>query len=188
MHEFYTVSRKDISNLKELTLFDSSPDEIYEVTNLFTQNEAKHKIKELFPNGISSHGKQYLHDKYNYIYDANKTSYVSYLHIIEITFELVRQIKFKDKLSRFESIFGWETIEEAIKFRLEKGKPTDKIYKVSTKSFVKADMNLLYTATIPGNIIIAEKYWNGESSQNPCWEILMTAPVKILSEIYIPKN
>lgn len=185
MYEFFTVSRNDISNLTSLDLYDSEKDiaTIYELTDFFTQKEAVEKIKELFPNGISNHGKQYLHDKYNYVNDADNNSYISYLHIIEITFELIRQISFKDKPSRFESLFGCETIEEAIKFRTEKGNQSNKIYKVSTDSFFKADMNLLYTATIPGNILIAEKYWRGESSKNPFWEILMKAPINILEEI-----
>lgn len=183
MPEFYTVSRKDISNLTNLNLFNLNEKDIYEIQDFFTLNDAVKKIKQLYPKGISSHGFQYLHDKYDYVYDDNNRSYISYMHIIEITFELIRQISFNEKPSRFESIFGCESLADALKFRNEKGNPENKIYKVSTDSFFKADMNLLYTGTILGNILIAEKYWRGQSSKNPFWEILMQAPVKILEEI-----
>ena len=183
MPEFFTVARNDITAKDTLDLYrrDNSP--IFEVTDLFTQDDAKNLIDTLYPNGISNHGKQYLYDKYNWINDNKQNSYVSYLHIIEITFELVRLWKFPNKPSRFTSMFGCLTIEDAHRFKIEKCNNIGTIYKVATDSFFKADMHLLLTATIPGNIIIAERYWTGQQGANPFWEVLMTAPVKILEKI-----
>ena len=183
MHEFYTVAINDISNLGELNLFDSKNFMIYKTDGFFSDVEAREKIAELYPNGISHHGRQYLHDQYHYVYDEKNTAFINHHAMIEITFELVRQAKFKDKPSRFESTFGCETLEEALKFRAERRNSNCKIYKVSTDSYFKADMSLLSMGTIPGNMILAEKYWSGKSSLNPFWEILLSAPVKILHEV-----
>lgn len=183
MPEFYTVARHDISSKTSLDLFKRDNTPIYELQNFFTQDDAKNLIDSLYPNGLSSHGRQYLYDKYEWLYDQQGKSYVSYLHIIEVTFELVRLLKFPDKPSRFTSLFGCETLEDARRFKTERCNNSGEIYKVSTDKFFKADMHLLYTATIPGNIIIAEKYWKGEASSNPFWEILMQAPVAIIEKV-----
>jgi len=182
-HEFYTVARRDISNLEHLDLLSINDDDlIYKAENLFTEDEARTKIRELFPNGLSNHGRQYLYDKYEFVNDNFGKSYMSYMPIIEKTFELVRRISFPERPSRFESLFGWQTLEEAQNFKEKLGEPNNKIYKVSTSSFFKADMNLLYAPTIAGTILLAEKYWQGNAGQNPCWEILMSAPIKIIEE------
>ena len=45
-------------------------------------------------------------------------------------------------------------------------------------------MNLLKQGgSIIGIEIQAEKYWKGESTENPKWEILMEYPVKIIEKI-----
>ena len=183
MPEFYTVSRHDISDKIALDLFPRDASPIFEVKDLFTQDDAKNLIDNLYPSGISQHGRQYLFDKYNWLYDQQRNSYVSYLQIIEITFELVRLWKYADRPSRFTSLFGCMTFEDALKFKIEKCNNTGDIYKVFADSYFQADMNLLYTATIPGNILIAEKYWTGQQGPNPFWEILMTAPVRIIEKI-----
>jgi hypothetical protein len=183
MHEFYTVSGNDISELKELTIFQTNEDSLFKADNLFSQEDVKNKIDEFYPSGISNHGKQYLENRYHFVYDNRNSPFASYMPLIEMTFELVRQIKFKDKPSRFESFYACETYEEALEYRKDKRNLESKIYKVSTESFFKADMNLLKAPTIIGSVILAEKYWNGESSENPFWEILMKSPVKILHEV-----
>lgn len=183
MPEFYTVSRRDLTGKKTLELYQRDSSNIYELKDFFSQEDAKNLIDELYPNGISSHGRQYLYDKYTWLYDHNTKSYISYLHIIEITFELVRLWKYPDKPSRFISLFGCLTMEDAQKFKREKCSDMGDIYKVSTDSFFKADMNLLYTASIPGNILLAEKYWRGQQGPTPFWEVLMKAPINIIGKI-----
>lgn len=44
-------------------------------------------------------------------------------------------------------------------------------------------MNLLFTGSIPLYIFHAEKYWKGEASPNPFWEILMKPPINILEKV-----
>jgi hypothetical protein len=166
-----------------LGLFTRDASAIFEVKDLFTQDDAKNLIDNLYPNGISQHGRQYLFDKYVWLYDQYQNSYVSYLQILEITFELVRLWRHTDKPSRFTSLFGCLTFEDALKLKTERFTNSGDIYKVSTDNYFKADMNLLLTATIPGNILMAEKYWTGQQGPNPFWEILMNAPVKIIEKI-----
>ena len=185
MHEFYTVSRKDISALKTLELLPHDPSILLtEVVGLFTQPEAREVVETLYPMGLSGHGRTYLHNRHHFLYDDNKNSYVSYMPMIETTFELVRLWKFPDRPSRFTSMFGSLTITDAEKFKSEYCGGVGDIYKVSTDSFFKADMKLLYTgASFSGNINLATKYWNGESSADPYFEILMNSPVTIISKV-----
>lgn len=179
MAEFYTVSH---SNLSQLTLFGIDniqyQNEILEVLSI---NDIKNKLKELYPNGISNHGLMYLSTQLPYRKDDQNRHWIPNTEHMESLFELVRLWKFADKPSRFSSFFGCETLNEAKifrdKFRAGKGC----IYKVSANSFFKADMSLLLSGgSIIGGYYYAERYWNGESSGEPFWEILMSSPIKVI--------
>ncbi len=183
MPEFFTVATEEISKLEELNLLEIEKSIFTKNDGYFSLEETERKLNSLFSNGISYHGKQYLLDQCLPVYDNAQKAYFPHMPMIELIFELTRQIKFNDKPSRFESIFGCETLEEAKQFRQNRRNNNFKIYKVSAESYFKADMHLLSATSIAGNMVLAEKYWNGESSKNPFWEILMKPPVKILSEV-----
>ncbi|MCG2609168.1 hypothetical protein LZZ98_11660 [Acinetobacter sp. SM34] len=45
-------------------------------------------------------------------------------------------------------------------------------------------MNLLRQAgSVIGLKVTANKYWGGQSTENPFWEVLMESPVKILEAV-----
>lgn len=185
MEEFYTVSRADISGKDELTLYkrkDISQD-IFEVQDIYKQKDVKDLIDNFYPNGISNHGLQYLYNKFNFVQDFNNDYFVSYNGVMEGIFELIRLLKFSDCPSRFTSIFACKTFEDALKFKFENCNNTGDIYKVSSKKYFKADMNLLKIGSIPSSFLFAEKYWSGEGSKAPFWEYLLEDPVKIIEKL-----
>ncbi|EFK35002.1 Uncharacterised protein [Chryseobacterium gleum] len=185
MPEFYTVSRDDISNIKQFKLSKKEDINIdlIEVVDIFSQSDALAVIDNLYPHGISRHGMQYLYGSIDHVYDQYHHSYVSNYHAIEIIFELIRLLKFPSNPSRFTSTYAWETFEDAIRFKLENCNGCGDIYKVSCENYFKADMNLLLLGSIPGAMIFAEKYWKGESTKNPLWECLLYGPVNILGKV-----
>jgi hypothetical protein len=100
--------------------------------------------------------------------------------MIEWTFELIRRVNFKELPSRFESVFGCETLEQARIFKIKRRNGSGNIYKVLAEKSFKADMNYLYLGpSILGNQVLAEKYWKSQATENPFWEILMTGDVEV---------
>lgn len=183
MAEFYTVSRKEIDGLSELDLFTGYSTELYNVQGLFSIEDAEKLLSSLYPNGISRHGKQYLCDKYEIGYNDEGRPFISYTEMIETIFELIRQLKFSEKPSRFTSVFGCLSYEDAITFKNTVAIGSGTIYQVRAESYFIADMNLLKLATFPANMFFAERYWRGESLNNPFWEVLLKPPVKIIKKI-----
>jgi len=170
MNEFYHVSQCDLS---KITQFD-----LRFFKERFTNEKHIDYIVKNHPNGISQHGGIYLY--------ANTSQMHPKLIAIETVFELVRKLKFKHRKSRFEVTFGCETLEEAIKIKTETFEGKGEIYKVSCDRYTIADMNLL---KIEGSVIdfqlLAEKYWNGQESADPIWEVLMENPVNILEKVNV---
>jgi len=184
MTEFYLVSLKDLEINQKLNLMTENNDiPFWNIEGLYTENDAKTKLNELYPNGLSKHGIQYLSEKFDFP-KSNGKDYVPNMPMIELTFELVRKIKFPDTPSRFISVFGCESYEMAKKFRTEYRNNQGKIYKVLAEKWNKLDMGFLYVGpSILGNQIMAEKYWSGKPSINPFWEILMTGKIEVIEKL-----
>lgn len=169
MKEFYHVSQCDLKNITQFNL---------QFFSRFTNEEHKIYLRKNHPNGLSQHGGIYL---FGNIFTENPN-----VLAIETVFELVRQLKFANRKSRCEVSFGCKTLEDAIKINSETFYGKGEIYKVNCEKYTLADMNLL---RIEGSVIdfqlLAEKYWNGEESANPFWEVLMENPVNILEKVDI---
>jgi hypothetical protein len=180
MKEFYHVSRSDLGTIRQFDLkqFDGH----IECLGFYSADEFKQFKLRTFPNGISRHGEIYLHNPYRSVGD--NLAFTPNELILETTFELVRQLKFPDRKSRFEITFGCLSLEDARKIKSEAFKGIGKIYKVSCDNYSIADMNLVRQAgSIIGLQIVAEKYWVGEKSPTPFLEVLMENPVNILDQV-----
>lgn len=141
-------------------------------------------LSALFSSGISVHGQRYLLDRYPYAKDM-----VAVSPIIELTAELVRRWRFPGRPSRFESLFACETCEDARGFRMRHGQPYNRILRVSAQAHFRGDMNLLCLGpTIASSLNLLQKYWRGEASADPFWEILLSAPVHILGQVETPSD
>ncbi|MCD0456788.1 hypothetical protein LPB85_15170 [Chryseobacterium sp. LC2016-27] len=170
MKEFYHVSQCDLSNVNQFNL------QFFK--GRFTNEEHISYLKKNHPNGISQHGGIYLFANIS-IEHPNDLA-------IETVFELVRQLKFSNRKSRFEVSFGCKTLQDAIKINSQTFNGKGEIYKVSCERYTLADMNLL---SIVGTVIdfqlLAEMYWTEQESANPFWEVLMENPVNILEKVNV---
>jgi hypothetical protein len=171
MNKFYTVDRMNLlstGTVISLTKYDDvDPIELQEHVDL------------LFPNGVSSHGE-------NYILKNGSHGLIS-SSAIELLFEYVRRSNFPEIASRFQCTFACETLEEAEKFRSAFGLPTNKIFEVFTEnSYFKGDMTLLdnnQTSLVCS--YFADEYWKGNSSpaSENFWELLLQLPVSIGNQV-----
>jgi len=184
MHEYFTVDRRKQLTPRMVLNTDTNYDnrKFWPIMNICNKDDLSNLVNELYPNGLTEHGKRYLLDECLAIRTNNGPApAVPNIPIMELVFELVRRIEFPNQISRFQAIFGWETIEEAIEFKKSHGINDSSICAVICKESAKLDMNLLYLggSTI-GSIFFARKYWSGKAGTDPRWEILMRPPVEIV--------
>lgn len=101
-------------------------------------------VNDWFPNGVSEHGESYL------LRPAPATLLDP---IVELACELVRRADFPDLPSRFTSVFGCATLEDAQTFRSQFGPPGAPIFEVETNCMpLRVDMRCLdIRSSIPGH-------------------------------------
>jgi hypothetical protein len=180
MTEFYHVSRNNLAEIKQFKL--QKINGYIEAVGCYSAQEFKdHKTKN-YPNGISKHGEIYLHNPFKSV--GQNLALTPNELILETTFELIRRLKFPDRKSRFVITFGCLTFEDAAILKSKAFGGSGEIYKVRCDKHTVADMNLVRQAgSIIGLQIVAEKYWSGQSSPFPFWEVLMENPVTILEKV-----
>jgi len=106
---------------------------------------------------------------------------------LEVLFELVRQLKFSHRISRLNCLFGFETLDQVNKKNELLGNSAHTIYKIECSDYFRADRSLLRVGQSPiEEILLAEKYWKGLSSDNPVVECLVKFPVQITKELTTP--
>lgn len=184
-HIAYTVDR-----LGSLDLGDSvEPEQHADVKPRTLQAH----VDYWFPAGVTSHGERYL------LRPAPATLFDP---SVELTCELIRRAEFPCLPSRFQSLFGCETVADAHAFlaRFGEGCPKAQIMEVETESKpFRADMRCL---DIRGSILVmaygARRYWKqhandlgsfpGADGTAPFWELLLPPPVRVLRRVFGPTN
>lgn len=145
--------------------------------------EFKQLVKEYYPEGLSTFGKDYLMEPVRYE-RVNGYGYISNVMSIDAYFELVRRLRFSDRPSRYQSFFAWETLSEAQAFNQFKTAGQGEIFKVISAKAIRLDANWLKIGQLYlEGIIFAEKYWKGEASENPSWEWLLRFPVTVIEQV-----
>ena len=187
MKIFYHIDR--LNRLENQTTININNDfeqqRFFPIQDVFTKNDLESLTNELYPEGLSEHGKKYLLDEKIVINGPNGPQpVVPHIPIIELVFELVRRLEFSSMPSRLQSIFAWESKEQAENFNQKYCSNKGYLYSLQSNSFIKKDMNLLFLggSTI-GSLMYARKYWKSECSKNPNWEVLLQPPVTILHKI-----
>ncbi|WP_025733029.1 DUF2441 domain-containing protein [Carnimonas nigrificans] len=148
-----------------------------------------------FPNGLSKHGEIY--------YLCSKAQFISPKEIahrlvdglepslgypIDLLWEQVRRARFSEHPSRFQCIFGWETVEYAKQQAQSLGWKDKPIYEVfpSGKTFI-ANMSLLFATS--SNLMVnhlANEYWegnNGPEEFSVVREVLIDLPATIGKQV-----
>ncbi|WP_019038352.1 hypothetical protein [Psychroflexus tropicus] len=180
MAEFYHVSRTNLADINKFELQHFSGH--IETEGFYSAQEFREYKSKNFPDGISKHGEMHLHKPYKSI--GQRLEFTLNELTLETTFELVRKLKFPERKSRFEITFGCLTVDDALKLKTNTFGNIGDIYKVRCHKYSVADMNLVRQAgCIIGLQVVAEKYWGGQSSPFPFWEVLMENPVTILEKI-----
>lgn len=166
---YFTVDRN--RTLKEGQLIDLA--KYSDVTPPELQTHADF----LFPDGVTSHGEYYFLRGERPAKGVNE--------VIELLFDYVRKSYFPSCPSRFQSVFAFKTIDQALHFKNNYGNPDSTIYEVESDKAFRADMRLL---TLQGSLLLlsydAHKYWQGIScGDDPIWEYLLSPPVKVIRKI-----
>lgn len=184
MARYYTVDRSGrLSPDHEVRPnTDFSASKFFPVQDHFTRQNLEELTLQLFPDGLTFHGKKYLLDECLVIKTPQGPApYVPHIPIIELVFELVRRVFFAEKPSRMTSLFAWASRSEA--FAFQKVHAGGSIYEVEAETSFRGDMNLLFLGgSGVGAMLFAMKYWRGESSPTPRWEYLLVPPVRVIEE------
>jgi hypothetical protein len=150
-----------------------------------SDHEILGSLKHYFPNGYSKHGFGYLTEPFKYCSDESGHGLIRHVYAVELVFELIRRLQYPSLPSRYTSFFGFNRIENALAFRTSINHDACPIYKVEGHGHFKADMNLLLSGQNSIHTLsYANRYWNGEESENPTWEFLLTHPVTVVERVY----
>jgi hypothetical protein len=138
-------------------------------------------VDEMFPNGVTAHGERH--------FVASQALPIQERGI-ELLFEYVRRAHFPERPSRFESVFAFDTLSNAQRFRDEFGTPDAVIWEIQAERMFRADMNYLRFVdhSTLRDSYYAHRYWSGESStpdfgQPPSWEILLETPAETIKRV-----
>ena len=193
MTKFYTLDRSGtLSENQIVNLVNISTDSLLvEIKNLLNRESIVSRGNELFPEGISRHGEQYLLLKKLIVNNPNglPSDLTPTNPMIEIIFELVRKSMFPHLPSRMQSIFCWQTLDDLKKFTNDLGFPDNRrlnVFEVETDNFFIGDMKLLYLGGQGIHAMsLACMYWSGERTLNPHLEVLVPLPVQVGSRVEI---
>src|SRR5512146_681924 len=135
---------------------------------------AEAEVVRMFPEGLTVHGRRYLAEA-----PSPEQHWPS--GAAESFFEAVRRAGFPDHPSRMQSVFGFESIDDARAFAgtHRSGTPCA-IYKLRGEIAHRANMSLLELCNHPGAVAfgLARSYWRGEPGARPVlWELLLRPPI-----------
>lgn len=147
-------------------------------------------IRAMCPEGYSVHGKRYYsHGGRNepscgsYRQDYTCSPYYKDA-LLELLAELVRQAHYRDKPSRFQSMFAWDSLANAKTWQSNHA-PGSPIYElIPTQRVHRGDMALLTLGGTMARINMQlHLYWQGNtlvsSDHSPTWEYLLEHPVRV---------
>ncbi|WP_212751851.1 DUF2441 domain-containing protein, partial [Pseudoalteromonas sp. S3173] len=182
--KFYTVDRS--GNVAKNITFglksNYSDYQIWTVQNVYDEDDVISRINQMYPEGLSEHGFQYLIKHGLVIFENGTRNPLQITHttpMVEAIFELVRKSEFPQLPSRMQSMFAWCELDDAKKFNVSSGGACS-IYEVESEQAFIADQNLLYLGgSIIGAYELARKYWAGERGNNCKLEAVIPLPVVI---------
>lgn len=99
--------------------------------------------------------------------------------LFEWFFELERLAEFSDCHSRFQSFFAWESREQISDLPQNQGQEPQ-VVTVQCEDYTRRDMSLVEFESFSQGVANARRYWQGESSDDPVWEIVMEPPVNVI--------
>ncbi len=168
---FGTINEGQTLNLQKKLYFDKKE-----------QNQCLNMILPYYKGEVSHHGIHYLLNN-----ELAINNVMSLSCVMDIVFEYERMLNYKDKLSRYQSFFAFDStgVKEFIKEN-NLSENFYKIYEVSSDYYEKFNMRLI-SGTAHFNIAaMAKLYWeNGKDPYNrPVLnEYLLKFPVRVIKEV-----
>jgi len=179
---FYTVSYGEFDSTTIELFKDYSLLRCCVLQDFYNGEEVDEVLIKQFPYGLSAHGLQYVTNPIGQFID--NVWRVEDSQLLEVHLEFVRRLYYPNRPSRFASLFGTEDLKSAQQFNRDYRKSSGTIYKVEASEYYKVDMNWLKMgSTYAGINVMANKYWEGQSTLNPFWEILLQCPVTVLEKV-----
>lgn len=156
-------------------------------------------LRDMYPEGLSRHGFRYASamvvEDNNVSVPGKSKPLVTAIPIsntnpeyifsdphsarYEWFFELIRQAEFESCQSRFQSVFGWRDKSDIETQTAVQGRDTQ-LVKLSCENYEKKDEEFLKFNSFSSAMKNARKYWSGDGSPDPTWEILMEPPVQVV--------
>jgi hypothetical protein len=179
---FYHVDRAGslqegmVLNLaKSITSTNENCREIKIVPGKYSELECNKLIAHLFPSGLTVHGWRYLLQPIPVVQSQNFPSLWDHSNSVELLFETIRREQFPDSQSRFQSVFAWQSIEDARKFSQGAN-----IYEIHADAHSIHDQTFLSMGTQGISAMIqGVKYWNRDMSESSVKEVLLAPPVTV---------
>ena len=184
MPKFYTVDRSGnaSSEVSFELINDYSQYQIWTVQNVYDENDIFARINQLYPEGLSEHGINYLIKQGIVIFENGTRIPLDVTHttpMVEAIFELIRQNEFSHLPSRMQSMFAWCDLKDAQEFKIASGGECQ-IYEMENENAFIADQNLLYLGgSVIGAYELARKYWSGVRGNNCKLEAVIPLPIVI---------
>lgn len=181
----YSVDRRGLYNQGlPLGLYDTDPYQrpLQPKDGCHTGADLAALFPQLFPAGLSPHGWQQLTQQFGFLHGnvPGAENFVHYETQLELVLELVRRLEFQGMPSRLQSYFAWEALAEAEHFR----QPGQSIFRVRSERAARLDQRWLALG-VQGiaSWFNARRYWSGEATSQPAWELVMSAPATVLEQI-----
>lgn len=136
-------------------------------------------LRSLYPEGLARHGRHYCRqdlygDDVDDLWDFS----------CEAVFELVRVAAFPGRPSRFQSVFGFETIAAVERFVERFVDEPCTVWAVEAERAFVGDMLLVDAEDLADGLRRAYSYWRGESPRDdPLWEALLVPPVTVVEAV-----
>lgn len=145
-------------------------------------------IEERYPDGLSRFGREYsqrdlveLENQWGVV--EGEFQGLNMNAVYDSFFELVRLSEFSGKPSRFQSIFCWVTLETVRDFIRDYSEYPVTVWEIETEKGQKADWELLRAESFGHGLQNAQRYWTGDGTDNPTWEIVIPLPVEVGSKV-----
>jgi hypothetical protein len=163
---FYHLDRHDDLDAREVIRLES-------VEDLPPADGAA--LADVYPAGLSEHGRHYgTQDLYGDDPDA------LWDVVCEAIFELQRTTRYPDRPSRFQSVFGFESLDGLDRFAEKYVDEPCAIREIEADSAFLGDMRLVDAESLADGLRRADRYWRGETdSAEPLWEALLVPPVRV---------
>ena len=178
---YYSVDRRGRYKVGcALQLLSDSPPEGKQLSDgdFVRADELRAHIHELFPEGLSLHG-------WDYVTRSPLTpdgKCVIYSTALEIFVEYVRRASFPALPSRLQSYFAFDNLEDTKDFAAANGQKP--IYRLRADRVLRFDQNWLRLGWQSAySSFAARSYWSGSSTPEPKWEYLLVPPVDVVELI-----